>query len=224
MSPILPAAGGVVPSLAHTLLGAPYEPPLVPGQPDYDLHAPATSIDSKDKDTPDAWVPRDPRILRLTGRHPLNCEPPMHTLMEYGFITPPSVHYVRSHGAVPKIKWVDHRIVINGLVSKAVEISMDELLEMPSVTLPATLVCAGNRRKEENMLKKSIGFNWGACAVSTSYWTGVRLRDLLLKAGIKVRGSTVKGRSHSPLRALLFWAAGSTVLLVWEGCNSKGSQ
>lgn len=44
MSPILPAPGGVVPSLAHTLLGAPYEPPLVPGQADYDLHAPAYVI------------------------------------------------------------------------------------------------------------------------------------------------------------------------------------
>ncbi len=41
------------------------------------------------------------------------------------------------------------------------------------------------RRKEENMIKKSIGFNWGPCAVSTSYWTGVPLRDLLLKAGVK---------------------------------------
>jgi hypothetical protein len=50
--------------------------------------------------------------------------------------------------------------------------SMDELLTLPSVTLPVTLVCAGNRRKEENMIKKSIGFNWGPCAVSTSYWTG----------------------------------------------------
>ena len=46
------------------------------------------------------WVPRDPRILRLTGRHPLNCEPPMDVLMSYGFITPPSVHYVRNHGPV----------------------------------------------------------------------------------------------------------------------------
>lgn len=43
----------------------------------------------------------------------------------------------------------------------------------------------GCRRKEENMVKKSIGFNWGPCAVSTSYWTGVPLRDLLLRAGAK---------------------------------------
>lgn len=35
------------------------------------------------------------------------------------------------------------------------------------------------------MLKKSIGFNWGPCAVSTSYWTGVRLGDLLRRAGVK---------------------------------------
>lgn len=62
-------------------------------------------------------------------------------------------------------------------------LSMDDLLQLPSVTIPVTLVCAGNRRKEENMLKKSIGFNWGPCAVSTSHWTGVRLGDLVRRAG-----------------------------------------
>lgn len=67
-----------------------------------------------------------------------------------------------------------HRIEINGLVERPCSLSMDELLQLPSVTLPVTLVCAGNRRKEENMIKKSIGFNWGPCAVSTSYWTGAR--------------------------------------------------
>lgn len=44
------------------------------------------------------------------------------------------------------------------------------------------------------MLKKSIGFNWGPCAVSTSYWTGVRLRDLLLHVGAKVRLLSVLAR------------------------------
>jgi DMSO/TMAO reductase YedYZ molybdopterin-dependent catalytic subunit len=64
-------------------------------------------------------------------------------------------------------------------------ISMDDLVSMPSVTVPVMLVCAGNRRKEENMLKKSIGFNWGPCAAATSHWTGVRLGDLLRRAGVK---------------------------------------
>lgn len=74
-----------------------------------DLHVPASEVDAKDADTPDNWVPRDPRIVRLTGRHPLNCEPPMQDLMASGFITPPSIHYVRNHGAVPKLEWGTHR-------------------------------------------------------------------------------------------------------------------
>lgn len=109
----------------------------------------------------------------------------MSALMASGFITPPSIHYVRNHGAAPKITWSEHRLDIGGLVNKPCSLSMDELVALPSVTLPVTLVCAGNRRKEENMLKKSIGFNWGPCAVSTSYWTGVRLRDLLMLAEAK---------------------------------------
>lgn len=57
-----------VSSLACTVGGAPAEEPLLAGTAAWDLHVPATSIDAKDADTPDAWVPRDPRLLRLTGR------------------------------------------------------------------------------------------------------------------------------------------------------------
>ena len=111
----------------------------------------------------------------------------MDVVMMYGLVTPPSIHLVRNHGAVPKLDWRTHRLEVCGLVGTPLSLSMDELSALPSVTLPVTVVCAGNRRKEENMLKKSIGFNWGPSAVSTSYWTGVRLRDLLLLAGVKVR-------------------------------------
>ena len=46
-------------------------------------------------------------------------------------------------------------------------------------------VRAGNRRKEQNIVKKSVGFNWGPSAVSTTYWTGFRLSDLLKHCGAK---------------------------------------
>jgi hypothetical protein len=46
---------GAVPSLAHTLLGAPFEPPLIRGTADWDRHVPATAIDTKDQGTADAW-------------------------------------------------------------------------------------------------------------------------------------------------------------------------
>ena len=35
------------------------------------------------------------------------------------------------------------------------------------------------------MVKKTIGFNWGPAGLGNSYWTGVRLVDVLAKAGLK---------------------------------------
>ena len=52
------------------------------------------------------------------------------------------------------------------------------------VSMPVTFICAGNRRKEQNMTKKTVGFDWGAGAVGNSVWTGVRLCDLLAAVGI----------------------------------------
>ena len=66
-------------------------------------------------------------------------------------------------------------------------LTMEMLAQLPSITMPVTLVCAGNRRKEQNMHKQSIGFNWGPGGVSNAVWKGVLLRDLLLNicGGVK---------------------------------------
>ena len=44
------------------------------------------------------------------SRHPFNVEPPPNVLMKHGFITPASLHYVRNHGAVPKLDWDTHKV------------------------------------------------------------------------------------------------------------------
>ena len=56
------------------------------------------TVDERDQKTPDDWVKRHPELVRLTGRHPFNCEPPLPKLKEGGFITPQTLHYVRNHG------------------------------------------------------------------------------------------------------------------------------
>ena len=142
-------------------------------------------IDARDADTPDNWVPRHPDLIRLTGRHPFNVEPPLTMLMDAGLITPPAIHIVRDHGAVPKLDWDTHTIEIGGAVSNPLTITMDELSKMETISFPCTVTCAGNRRKEQNMTKQTVGFNWGAAATGCSVWTGVPLRNLLLKAGVK---------------------------------------
>ncbi|KAF0477190.1 nitrate reductase [Gigaspora margarita] len=144
------------------------------------------SIDPRDVGTPDDWIPRHPEMVRLTGKHPFNAESPLSLLMDQGFITPNPLHYVRNHGPVPKLHWDTHRLIVDGLVSKPLNLSMNDIEKFPYKEFPVTLVCAGNRRKELNMIKQSKGFNWGSVAVSCAIWKGVPLNYILKLAGINL--------------------------------------
>jgi hypothetical protein len=76
------------------------------------------------------------------------------------------MHFVRNHGAVPRVdeeKLRSWTVRIHGLVERKLTFSLADLkAKFEVVTLPITLVCAGNRRKEQNVVRKSLGFNWGA--------------------------------------------------------------
>ena len=63
-----------------------------------------TNILETDKKTPDSHVPRDSRLIRLTGVHPFNVEAPLSALFNEGFLTSPELFFVRNHGAVPKVR------------------------------------------------------------------------------------------------------------------------
>lgn len=143
-------------------------------------------IDERDLGTADAWVRRHPDLVRLTGRHPFNCEPPLTKLMEAGFLTPVPLHYVRNHGHVPHCAPGDGDAWTVSVQGRAFTVAQIKA-EFKARAVPVTLVCAGNRRKEENMVKQTIGFNWGAAGVSTSVWRGARLCDVLRRVGVKPR-------------------------------------
>ncbi|RMX88701.1 hypothetical protein D0869_01431 [Hortaea werneckii] len=149
------------------------------------------SIDEKDQLSPDNWLPRSPHLIRLTGNHPLNAEAELGTLYDAGLITPNELHYVRNHGAVPRLGWNSHRLdVENGKMV----LSMDELTQRwPSINIAVSLACDGNRRKEVNMIRKSKGFNWGAGATGCAYWKGVLLRNLLLATNVDENDLTTDG-------------------------------
>ncbi|KAH0839336.1 hypothetical protein J3R83DRAFT_18 [Lanmaoa asiatica] len=147
------------------------------------LVSPKSLITYQDLESVDRWIYRNPDLIRLTGDHPFNCEAPLDKLFDTGFFTPAHLHYVRNHGAVPcvteqmALEWT---IQIHGLVQKEVTFTLQELSKrFPVVSIPVTLVCAGNRRKEQNTVRKTLGFDWGAAGVSTALWTGVYLADIL---------------------------------------------
>ena len=57
----------------------------------YAAEIPITQVDDRDRGTSDDWIPRHPELVRLTGRHPFNCEPPLSALMEVSHpLNPPS--------------------------------------------------------------------------------------------------------------------------------------
>ncbi|EMR91014.1 putative nitrate reductase protein [Botrytis cinerea BcDW1] len=153
---------------------------------------PPTEILKEDLKTPDNQVPRDPRLIRLTGIHPFNVEPPLSALYDEGFLTSPELFYVRNHGAVPHVEdssIPDWEFSVEGLVKKPFTLTLKDLLrEYEQITVPITLVCAGNRRKEQNQVRKSKGFSWGAAGVSTALWTGVPMYELIRKA-MPMRGA-----------------------------------
>jgi nitrate reductase (NAD(P)H) len=147
---------------------------------------PPTEVLREDLKTPDSHVPRDPRLIRLTGIHPFNVEAPLSALYDEGFLTTPELFYVRNHGHVPEVDDTsipDWEFSIEGLVKKPITMTLSQLLaDYEQITAPITLVCAGNRRKEQNQVRKSKGFSWGAAGVSTALWTGVPMLELLKRA------------------------------------------
>jgi nitrate reductase (NAD(P)H) len=149
---------------------------------------PTAAHDPRDAGTADAWIKRDPSLIRLTGKHPLNCEPPLARLLHHGFITPAPLHYVRNHGAVPRGDWASWTVEVTGLVRRPTRLAMDQLVrDFPAVEVPVTLICSSNRRGEQNAVRQTVGFNWGPAAASTSVWRGARLRDVLRWCGVVPR-------------------------------------
>ncbi|KAK2756983.1 hypothetical protein FQN54_004951 [Arachnomyces sp. PD_36] len=150
-----------------------------------------TEILELDKNTPDSHVPRDSRLIRLTGVHPFNVEAPLTALYDEGFLTSPELFYVRNHGPVPRVRdeeiptW---ELKIEGLVENPIVLNFRQILEdFEQITAPVTLVCAGNRRKEQNVVRKTKGFSWGPAGLSTALFTGPLMASVL-RAAKPIRG------------------------------------
>jgi len=125
------------------------------------------------------------KIVR--GENPLNLEMPFETLES--FLTPTESFYVRTHFPIPSIDRDAWWLRIEGEIENSFAINYEELLELESVTIPATLECAGNSR---SLLEPKVkGVQWGLGAVGTAEWTGVPLSILLDRAHEKTNGRQV---------------------------------
>ena len=101
-------------------------------------------------------------------------------------ITPNDEFFVRWHlPEIPTHIDPDKYIInINGLVNKELEISLNDLKnDFEQVEVTAVLQCGGNSRSAFNPI--AGGIQWGSGAMGCATWKGVRLSDILHKAGLK---------------------------------------
>lgn len=132
-----------------------------------------------------------PRVLRgadqdlsrfiVRSPRPEDLEMPLDAFTEW--ITPIDRFFVRCHTYTPKVNLSEWSLKIDGKVDHPTTFTLDDLKKMPSVELVSVLECAGNGRKfyEPHV----AGTQWAFGSVGNGRWTGVRLRDVLEKAGIQ---------------------------------------
>jgi DMSO/TMAO reductase YedYZ molybdopterin-dependent catalytic subunit len=125
------------------------------------------------------------RDLILQRSWPPLLETPMSVFGKDVF-TPNDAFYVRWHlGTIPtEIDVASFRLRIHGEVESPLELTLQQLQrEFPPVRLAAVNQCSGNSRGFFD--PRVPGGEWGNGAMGNAMWTGIKLSDLLKRAGVK---------------------------------------
>jgi sulfite oxidase len=123
----------------------------------------------------------DDRALIVRSRRPLNLEAPVGALDHR--LTPNDRFFVRSHFGAPAVDLIPWQVELVGLVSRPLRLTPEALGRFEQATKTAVLQCAGNGRA---LYRPRVpGVPWERGAVGQAEWSGVRLVDLLERAGLQ---------------------------------------
>jgi DMSO/TMAO reductase YedYZ molybdopterin-dependent catalytic subunit len=114
-------------------------------------------------------------------------------VFDKGVFTPNDQFYVRWHWALipTQVDVGSFRLAVRGQVNQTLSLSLDDILHhFPSVELAAVNQCSGNSR---GFFQPRVpGAQWANGAMGNAKWTGVRLKDVLDKAGVKAGAVQVR--------------------------------
>src|SRR4029453_8101865 len=97
--------------------------------------------------------------------------------------TPIGRFFVRSHVYTPRIDIDAWRLTVDGQVETPLALTMADLRRIPSAEIVSVLECAGNGRR---FFEPPVaGLQWGHGAAGNARWRGVRLADVLKRAGVR---------------------------------------
>jgi DMSO/TMAO reductase YedYZ molybdopterin-dependent catalytic subunit len=121
-------------------------------------------------------------LIKLSYRPP-NYETPLGYFSSA--ITPNDAFFVRYHLAdIPEVDIRTWRLKLGGDAAETpTELNMADLKRLEPVELTAVCQCSGNRR---GLFSPHVaGVQWGVGAMGSARWKGVRLKDVLAKAGVR---------------------------------------
>ena len=104
------------------------------------------------------------------------------------YLTPNDRFFIRSHTSTPLIDASGWRLRIDGDgVEAPVEFDHDQLRRAATAVVTTALECAGNGRVffEREHGRSPPGATWHLGAIGVAEWTGVPLRDLLARVGVR---------------------------------------
>jgi DMSO/TMAO reductase YedYZ molybdopterin-dependent catalytic subunit len=141
------------------------------------------------KPLPDDWF-----TMRGT-----NAETKFASLAGTGYHTPIDHFFVRNHTATPVLEAETWKLTVwgDGLARpEPVEFTLDELKRLPVTTRSAFVECAGNGRSlfTTQQGQTVTGTAWTLGAIGTARWKGVRLAEVLRRAGLTRRAVDVLPR------------------------------
>lgn len=142
--------------------------------------------DSQVEATGQASGPLTVRVSR-----PFDAETPVREFTSW--LTSNERFFVRSHFGPPSAEAIQPetwRLTVKGLVKDELTLSLPELKKFEAITITAVLQCSGNGRAHHR--PKVPGVQWERGAAGNAQWTGVRLRDVLQRAGVKPQGLHVQ--------------------------------
>ena len=151
----------------------------------------------------DLDLPSEPVRRELTGAFPQKGQmilqrsrPPLletpFEVFDRDVFTPNDQFFVRWHWAAipPQIDVATFRVAIRGHVNNPLSLTLADVLAMPRVEMAAVNQCSGNSR---GLFQPRVaGGQWENGAMGNARWTGVRLRDLLDRAGVKASAISVR--------------------------------
>ncbi|WP_260609001.1 sulfite oxidase [Streptomyces sp. WAC 01325] len=136
-------------------------------------------------------------------RRGTNAETRWETLRKTGHHTPNELFFVRNHTTTPVLDAYDWRLRLwgSGLrgapgEDRPVEFGYDDLRALPAVTRTAFVECAGNGRSHYTTQQGETvtGTAWTLGAIGVARWRGVRLADVLRRAGLSPYAVDVQPR------------------------------